>query len=100
VKNAYFILLIKLVPVLATVILMTSIQSLHALSALQFSYLTESRIELRPQIPAGIMLFHPTYHSIFLNIAFNVLGPLNKGVYVLMTGLDLERLGGAAGPIG
>uniref|UniRef100_H2YYV8 Isovaleryl-CoA dehydrogenase, mitochondrial n=1 Tax=Ciona savignyi TaxID=51511 RepID=H2YYV8_CIOSA len=30
----------------------------------------------------------------------NVLGPLNKGVYVLMSGLDLERLGGAAGPVG
>ena len=35
-----------------------------------------------------------------LCIASNVLGPLNRGVYVLMTGLDLERLGGAAGPIG
>uniref|UniRef100_A0A8C7FX32 Isovaleryl-CoA dehydrogenase, mitochondrial n=1 Tax=Oncorhynchus kisutch TaxID=8019 RepID=A0A8C7FX32_ONCKI len=30
----------------------------------------------------------------------NVLGPLNKGVYVMMTGLDLERLVLAAGPIG
>ncbi|XP_009860253.2 isovaleryl-CoA dehydrogenase, mitochondrial-like isoform X2 [Ciona intestinalis] len=30
----------------------------------------------------------------------NILGGHNKGVYVLMTGLDLERLGGAAGPVG
>jgi len=30
----------------------------------------------------------------------HVLGPLNKGVYVLMSGLDLERLVLAAGPVG
>ncbi|KAF4083936.1 hypothetical protein AMELA_G00123070 [Ameiurus melas] len=30
----------------------------------------------------------------------NMLGPLNKGVYVLMSGLDLERLVLSAGPIG
>uniref|UniRef100_A0A8C5N605 Isovaleryl-CoA dehydrogenase, mitochondrial n=1 Tax=Gouania willdenowi TaxID=441366 RepID=A0A8C5N605_GOUWI len=30
----------------------------------------------------------------------NILGPLNKGVYVMMSGLDLERLVLAAGPIG
>ncbi|KAJ7989298.1 hypothetical protein DPEC_G00318030 [Dallia pectoralis] len=30
----------------------------------------------------------------------NALGPLNKGVYVMMSGLDLERLVLAAGPIG
>ena len=30
----------------------------------------------------------------------NVLGPLNKGVYVLFSGLDLERLVLAAGPVG
>ncbi|XP_012993090.1 isovaleryl-CoA dehydrogenase, mitochondrial [Esox lucius] len=30
----------------------------------------------------------------------NVLGPLNKGVYVMMSGLDLERLVLASGPIG
>jgi len=32
--------------------------------------------------------------------AENVMGQLNKGVYVLMTGLDLERLVLAAGPVG
>ncbi|XP_037939094.1 isovaleryl-CoA dehydrogenase, mitochondrial [Teleopsis dalmanni] len=32
--------------------------------------------------------------------AKNVLGELNKGVYVLMSGLDLERLVLAAGPVG
>lgn len=30
----------------------------------------------------------------------NVLGEVNKGVYVLMKGLDLERLVLAAGPVG
>ena len=30
----------------------------------------------------------------------NVLGQLNKGVYVLMSGLDYERLVLAAGPVG
>uniref|UniRef100_A0A3Q3G646 Isovaleryl-CoA dehydrogenase, mitochondrial n=1 Tax=Labrus bergylta TaxID=56723 RepID=A0A3Q3G646_9LABR len=30
----------------------------------------------------------------------NILGPLNKGVYVMMSGLDLERLVLASGPIG
>ncbi len=30
----------------------------------------------------------------------NILGGLNKGVYVLMSGLDLERLVLAAGPVG
>ena len=30
----------------------------------------------------------------------NVLGPLNKGVYVMMSGLDIERLVLSAGPIG
>jgi isovaleryl-CoA dehydrogenase len=32
--------------------------------------------------------------------AENVLGELNKGVYVLMSGLDYERLVLAAGPVG
>ncbi|XP_063532493.1 isovaleryl-CoA dehydrogenase, mitochondrial [Cydia strobilella] len=32
--------------------------------------------------------------------ASNILGKLNKGVYVLMSGLDLERLVLAAGPVG
>ena len=32
--------------------------------------------------------------------AKNLLGPLNKGVYVLMSGLDIERLVLAAGPVG
>jgi len=32
--------------------------------------------------------------------ASHILGPLNKGVYVMMSGLDLERLVLAAGPIG
>lgn len=30
----------------------------------------------------------------------NILGELNKGVYVLMSGLDYERLVLAAGPVG
>lgn len=39
--------------------------------------------------------------SFFLTVLEeNVLGPLNKGVYVMMSGLDLERLVLASGPIG
>jgi isovaleryl-CoA dehydrogenase len=30
----------------------------------------------------------------------NILGQINKGVYVLMSGLDFERLVLAAGPVG
>ncbi len=30
----------------------------------------------------------------------NVLGEINKGVYILMSGLDYERLVLAAGPVG
>lgn len=30
----------------------------------------------------------------------NILGEINKGVYVLMSGLDYERLVLAAGPVG
>ena len=33
-------------------------------------------------------------------ISENVLGPLNKGVAVLMSGLDLERLVLCGGPLG
>jgi isovaleryl-CoA dehydrogenase len=33
-------------------------------------------------------------------IAENVLGEVNKGVYVLMSGLDLERLVLSGGPLG
>uniref|UniRef100_A0A2M3ZHG1 Isovaleryl-CoA dehydrogenase, mitochondrial n=1 Tax=Anopheles braziliensis TaxID=58242 RepID=A0A2M3ZHG1_9DIPT len=45
----------------------------------------------------------PTSELIFEDVkvpAGNVLGGLNKGVYVLMSGLDLERLVLAAGPVG
>ncbi len=34
------------------------------------------------------------------NLAKNVVGELNKGVYIMMSGLDLERLVLAAGPLG
>lgn len=34
------------------------------------------------------------------NLAANVMGGEGKGVYVLMSGLDLERLVLAAGPVG
>lgn len=38
--------------------------------------------------------------GLFTFSAANLLGEENKGVYVLMSGLDLERLVLAAGPIG
>lgn len=37
--------------------------------------------------------------NIFISVE-NVLGEENKGVYVLMSGLDSERLVAAAGPVG
>jgi isovaleryl-CoA dehydrogenase len=45
----------------------------------------------------------PTSELIFENCEVpeeNLLGELNKGVYVLMIGLDYERLVLSAGPIG
>lgn len=36
----------------------------------------------------------------FFPAAANILGHLSKGVYVLMSGLDLERLVLAGGPLG
>ena len=36
----------------------------------------------------------------FVHTASQVMGGINKGVYVLMSGLDLERLVLAAGPLG
>lgn len=45
----------------------------------------------------------PTCEIVFDNLEIpeeNVLGEVNKGVYVLMSGLDLERLILSAGPVG
>lgn len=45
----------------------------------------------------------PTAELVFENLevpAENILGELNKGVYVLMSGLDYERLVLSAGPVG
>ena len=45
----------------------------------------------------------PPYPAMYLSLsplAENILGGLNKGVYVLMSGLDLERLVLSAGPVG
>ena len=39
------------------------------------------------------------FEDVFLSDA-QVLGDVNKGVYVLMSGLDYERLVIAAGPVG
>lgn len=41
-----------------------------------------------------------SYIYFFIFSAVNVMGGEGKGVYVLMSGLDLERLILAAGPIG
>lgn len=40
------------------------------------------------------------YKSLLLIIVKNVLGQVNKGIYVLFSGLDLERVMLAAGPLG
>jgi len=37
---------------------------------------------------------------LFVHLAKNILGKENRGVYVLMSGLDFERLVLAAGPVG
>jgi len=37
---------------------------------------------------------------LFFLLAKNLLGKENRGVYVLMSGLDFERLVLAAGPVG
>lgn len=47
------------------------------------------------------LILSVSFYSMFLLILEkNMLGPPNKGVYVLMSGLDLERLVLSAGPIG
>jgi isovaleryl-CoA dehydrogenase len=53
----------------------------------------------------GISSSHPLYAQFLVWLTFqitaeNVLGEVGKGVYVLMSGLDLERLVLAAGPLG
>lgn len=40
-----------------------------------------------------------SYYFMFISVE-NVLGEENKGVYVLMSGLDLERLVLSGGPVG
>lgn len=45
-----------------------------------------------------IVIYVPNIYSVFL--VENVLGQVNKGVYVLMSGLDLERLVLSGGPLG
>lgn len=50
-----------------------------------------------------ILLYQVDLSFIFFKmfvVEENVLGPLNKGVYVMMSGLDLERLVLSSGPIG
>lgn len=45
-------------------------------------------------------MYFDFFFFFLLVIEENILGQLNKGVYVLMSGLDLERLVLAAGPVG
>ena len=55
---------------------------------------TELRLLNKNVDNVGIYTKHMSLkHSLILNIlAANILGELNKGVYVLFSGLDLERL--------
>lgn len=52
-------------------------------------------------VPEGIEVpcIHSRMHTHMI-FSENVLGPLNKGVEVLMSGLDLERLVLCGGPLG
>ena len=43
---------------------------------------------------------YPCFTLLCSTIAENVLGEVGKGVYVLMSGLDLERLVLSGGPLG
>lgn len=42
----------------------------------------------------------PFYKLLLFIVAKNVLGQINKGIYVLFSGLDVERMTLAAGPLG
>ena len=54
--------------------------------------------------PPGVnVIFSPTGELVFENVAVhedNILGGLGKGAYVLMSGLNLERLVLSGGPVG
>lgn len=45
-------------------------------------------------------LYHKELPSFVVFAETNVMGPLNRGIYVLFSGLDIERLVLAAGPVG
>uniref|UniRef100_A0A8C2D9T6 Isovaleryl-CoA dehydrogenase, mitochondrial n=1 Tax=Cyprinus carpio TaxID=7962 RepID=A0A8C2D9T6_CYPCA len=63
----------------------------------------EIRIELDKHLDKLGMRGSNTCELIFEDCQIpeeNILGPLNKGVYVMMSGLDLERLVLASGPVG
>jgi len=45
------------------------------------------------------MIVYILYYFMFITVE-NVLGEENKGVYVLMSGLDLERMVLSGGPVG
>ena len=50
-------------------------------------------------VPEGMAIAYAQFSGIH-RVSENVLGPLNKGVEVLMSGLDLERLVLCGGPLG
>jgi isovaleryl-CoA dehydrogenase len=52
------------------------------------------------EVPDGESTRFPLYHALNVICAENVLGSVNKGASVLMSGLDLERLVLSGGPLG
>lgn len=51
-------------------------------------------------VSLNVLEVQTTFECSFVVSEENILGPLNKGVYVMMSGLDLERLVLASGPVG
>lgn len=63
----------------------------------------QSRIEaisLMQQHFSSLLIPNHLFSTFYIITVENVLGQVGKGVYVLMSGLDLERLVLSGGPLG
>jgi isovaleryl-CoA dehydrogenase len=52
------------------------------------------------EVPNGKVISGPVVDIMLIVYSENVLGPVNKGAAVLMSGLDLERIVLSGGPLG